>query len=105
MLRAAAWMSPMYIVGTAVNTVAPCRTICASAWSGSNLGSRITAAPRRNAVFITDTWPNVWNRGRPPKTTSSRTMSNRSMRATLTCSMIARCEPTAPFGRPVVPLV
>ncbi len=93
------------MVGTAVNTVAFSRDISASASSASKRGSRMMEAPARKAMFITAVWPKVWNRGSPPKTMSSARRSNASMSVQCTCSTIDRCEPTAPFGVPVVPEV
>jgi hypothetical protein len=95
----------MNIVGTAAKIVTPWSTTSCSAASASNRGIRAIEAPRRNAVFMTAVWPKVWNRGRPPKTTSSRRMSTESISDVCTCSTIEKCELTAPFGVPVVPLV
>ena len=95
----------MNIVGTPRNAVTCCSAQSCSAVAASKRGSSTIVAPRRSVVFITTVWPNVWNSGRPPNTTSSSRRSNTSMMQTLTCSTSAKCDPTAPLGCPVVPLV
>ena len=95
----------MYMVGTAVNTVAPYRVISSSASTASNLGSRMIDPPRRNVTLSTAICPKMWNSGSPPNTTSSGVIGKVSIRATLTCSIMLRWVPMAPLGVPVVPLV
>ena len=50
-------------------------------------------------------WPNVWNSGRQPMTTSSRPIGFASKAFAVAFMTRLRCVSTAPLGRPVVPLV
>ena len=68
---AAASSSPMYIVGTPWKTVTFSRTIRSIAASPVNRASSTSVPPSRNVPFMPTVWPNVWNSGRQPITTSS----------------------------------
>ena len=88
-----------------MSTVTPRATIASIAASASKTGNSTIAAPRRTARLSTALCPKAWNSGSPPRTTSSARSSTESSSVALTCSTMARWEPTAPLGRPVVPEV
>ena len=60
-----------YIVGTPGSTVTWSRLMISSARAGSNRVSSVRQAPVATAHPIPTTWPNEWNSGSAPKTTSA----------------------------------
>ena len=62
--------SALYIVGTPWKTVTASRSMISSALSGSKRGSIVTVAPLQTAQFIVQVWPNEWNSGSAPSSTS-----------------------------------
>ena len=83
-------------------TLSRCRT--SRAFVGSNRGMRVRFAPTEMAAFIPTVWPNEWNSGRPPKTTSSGPTSTRPTEISALRLMLAWVS-SAPLGVPVVPEV
>ena len=79
------------------------RAITASALSGVNRDTSVRQAPVPTAALSPHVWPNEWNSGSPPKTTSSGLRLNRSVAATE--ALVARLAwvSSAPLGAPVVP--
>jgi hypothetical protein len=61
----------MYIVGTPWKMVTFSRTIRSIAASPVNRASSTSVPPSRKVPFMPTVWPNVWNSGRQPSTTSS----------------------------------
>ncbi len=95
----------MYIVGTPWKTVTPSRTISSMAASPLNRASSTSVPPSRKVPFIPTVWPNVWNSGRHPSTTSSWRASFASKTLTVAFMTRLRWVSSAPLGWPVVPLV
>ncbi len=91
-----------YIVGTPSNTVTRSRSMISSAWVGSKRAISDSIAPDATAAFIAQVWPNAWNSGSAPRTTSSECRPSRSI-ATCTLRPRLSCVSSAPFGFPVVP--
>ena len=93
------------MVGTPMKIVISCSFMMLRAASPVNFGTSTMVAPVRNATFIAQVCPKVWNSGRQPRTRSSAVRSKVFSSSTFTCSTSARWQPSAPFGCPVVPLV
>ena len=80
------------------------RSMISSAFSGSKRGSIVTIAPAPTAQFIVQVWPNEWNSGSAPSSTSFSSISAKPAVVRQLRSRLA-CVSSAPLGRPVVPLV
>ncbi len=91
-----------YIVGTPSMTVQRSRWSTSSALVGSKRGSRVIVPPARTVAFIPTVWPNEWNSGSPPKTTSSGVNRIMLTHSWALLAMFAWLS-SAPFGLPVVP--
>ena len=94
----------MYMLGTAASTDTRAASIRLSAWSGVKRGSKATVAQAAKAAFIDTVWPKAWNRGRPPKMTSSA-VKPKTFTQLRAFEKIFAWLRVAPFGRPVVPEV
>jgi hypothetical protein len=94
----AASSSPTYIVGTPMKIVHFSFSSSSSAWAPSKRGSSTTLAPTKKAVFMQHVWPNVWNSGRQPSTTSSGPMSKLLVADDSTFIVTLRCVISAPLG-------
>ena len=98
------WSIALYIVGTPWKSVTRSRSMISSALSGSKRGSIVTVAPTLTALFIVQVWPNEWNSGSAPRSTSS-SLDLAELLATTPFEFRYRfaCVSSAPFGLPVVP--
>ncbi len=91
-----------YIVGTPSITVTLSRWSTSRALVGSKRGISVIVPPAAMVEFIPTVWPNEWNSGRPPKTTSSGVKSIMLTQISALRAMFAWVS-SAPLGRPVVP--
>ena len=94
----------MYMVGTACRIVTRSRSSTSSAFPASKRGMSVRLAPAATAEFSPQVCPKEWNKGSPPKMTSSGWGSNSATQAATLLMRLAWVS-SAPFGLPVVPEV
>src|SRR5215217_56780 len=99
------WSIALYIVGTPWKIVTLSRSMISSAFSGSKRGSIVTVAPTLTALFMVHVWPNEWNSGSAPRSTSSALISPSFWETPAEFLYRFRWVSSAPFGLPVVPEV
>ena len=92
----------MYIVGTPWNTLTRWRWIVSSTARASNRGTIVRQAPAATEAFSPQVWPNEWNSGSAPSTTSPAASENGPAEISALRIRLAWVS-SAPLGVPVVP--